>query len=70
MLQQSYVYTTGSVCECKQMSFQWLFESTGISKFPETNRKIIPSFGSGVGEASLAELALQERKFASKCSKI
>ena len=44
--------TTGSVCECKQMSFQLHFESTRISKFLETNWKIVPSFRSGVGEVS------------------
>ena len=31
-------------CQCKQMSFQLPFESTRISKFLETKRKIIPSF--------------------------
>ena len=53
------LYTTGSVCECKQMGFQLPFEITRISKFLETKRKIVPSFRSGVGEASLAKLALQ-----------
>ena len=42
-----------------QMSFQMPFESTHISKFLESKRKIIPSFQPGIGEASLAELALQ-----------
>ena len=51
--------TTFSVCECKQMSFQLLFESTGISKFLDTKWKIVPCFGSGVGEASFTELSLQ-----------
>ena len=41
------------------MGFQLLFESTGISKFLETERKIVPGFRSGIGETSLAELALQ-----------
>ena len=51
--------TTVSICQCKQMSFQLPFESTRISKFLESKRKIIPSFRSGIREASLAELALQ-----------
>ena len=50
--------TTGSVCECKQMGFQLLFESTGISKFLETKQKIVPSFQSGVKEAFLPKPAL------------
>ena len=41
------------------MSFQLPFESTRISKFLESKRKIIPSFWSSIREASLAELALQ-----------
>ena len=51
--------TTVSICQCKQMSFQLPFESIRISKFLESKRKIIPSFRPGLGEASLAELALQ-----------
>ena len=30
------------------MSFQLLFEQTGVGKFLETKRKFIPSLGSGV----------------------
>ena len=41
------------------MSFQLLFEQTGVGKFLETKRKFIPSLGSGVGEVSFAELSLQ-----------
>ena len=41
------------------MGFQLLFERTGIIKLLKTRRKMVPSFGSGVGEASLAELELQ-----------
>ena len=50
--------TTVSICQCKQMSFQLPFESTRIIKLLESKRKIIPSFQSGIREASLAELAL------------
>ena len=46
------------ICQCKQMSFQKPFESTCISKFLESRRKIIPCFRSGIREASLTELAL------------
>ena len=35
---------TGSVCECKQMSFQLLFESTGLSKFLDIKWKNGRSF--------------------------
>ena len=38
---------TVSLCQWKQMSFQLPFESTRISKFLESKRKIIPSFGPG-----------------------
>ena len=58
--------TTVSICQCKQMSFQLPFESTCISKFLESKRKIIPCFRSGIREASLAELALQYWKFISE----
>ena len=51
--------TTGSVCECEQMSFQLIFERIGIVKFLKTRRKIVPSFGSCVEEASFAKLSLQ-----------
>ena len=48
---------SGIVCECKQMSFQLLFEKNKVSvSCWETKRKFIPSLGSGVGEASFAEL--------------
>ena len=57
MLHQSM---SGIVYECKQMSFQLLFEQTGVSsKFLKTKKKFIPSLGSGVGEASFTELSLQ-----------
>ena len=39
--------TTVRICQCKQMSFQLPFESTLISKFLESKRKIIPSFWPG-----------------------
>ena len=58
--------TTVSICQCKQMSFQLPFESTRISKFLESKRTIIPSFRSGIREASFAELALQKWKFISE----
>ena len=48
------------------MSFQLPFESTRISKFLESKREIIPSFRSGIREASLAELALHYWKFISE----
>ena len=54
------------ICQCKQMSFQLPFESTCISKFLESKRKIIPCFWSGMREASLTELALQYWKFISE----
>ena len=54
------------ICQCKQMSFQLPFESTCISKFLESRRKIIPCFRSGIREASLAELALHYWKFISE----
>ena len=54
------------ICQCKQMSFQLPFESTCISKFLESKRKIIPCFRPGIREASLTELALQYWKFISE----
>ena len=54
------------ICQCKQMSFQKPFESTCISKFLESRRKIIPCFRSGIREASLTELALHYWKFISE----
>ena len=48
------------------MSFQLPFESTCISKFLESKRKIIPCFRSGIREASLTELALHYWKFISE----
>ena len=48
------------------MSFQLPFESTCISKFLESKRKIIPCFRSGIREASLAERAPQYWKFISE----
>ena len=54
------------ICQCKQMSFQLPFESTCISKFLESRRKIIPCFRSGIREASLTELALHCWKFISE----
>ena len=41
------------------MSLQLPFESKSISEFLESRRNIVPSFRSGIGEASLTELALQ-----------
>ena len=41
---------TVSICQCKQMSFQLPFESTFISKFLESKKKIIPCFWSGIRE--------------------
>ena len=54
------------ICQCEQMSFQKPFESTCISKFLESRRKIIPCFRSGIREASLTELALHYWKFISE----
>ena len=54
------------ICQCKQMSFQKPFESTCISKFLESRRKIIPCFRSGIREASLTEIALHYWKFISE----
>ena len=54
------------ICQCKQMSFQLPFESTCISKFLESKRKIIPCFRPGIGEASLTELALHYWNFISE----
>ena len=48
------------------MTFQSLLKVQGVSKFLDTKWKIVPSFGSGVGEASFTELSLQKRKLVSK----
>ena len=48
------------------MSFQLPFERTCISKFLKNKRIIIPSFRSGIREASLAKPALQYWKFISE----
>jgi len=50
---------TSSASECKQMSFQSLLERTSIRDLLETKRKIVPRFGSGVGNVSVTELSLQ-----------
>ena len=48
------------------MSIQLLFESTGIGKFLEAKKKIVPSFWSSVEETSLTKLTLKWQKFLSK----
>ena len=49
---------SGIICQCKQMSFQLLFERTSVGKFLKTKRKVIPRFRFGI-EASFTEFSLQ-----------